>query len=208
VGFYFYGKYQETQALLKNPSLAAQEEISRLVKQVASHMILPGEETPTVATVSDTSKLAGQPFFAKAKTGDKVLIFARDGKAILFRPDVNRIIEVTSVNLEQNVAGASTVSAQLASAKLAIYNGTQTSGLASKAEAKIKTDLPMIETVVKTNSQGDYPKTWLIVLNTQAKDLGAKLAETFRAEVKVDLPTGEAKPEADLLLVLGEDYKP
>ena len=71
-----------------------QQEVNDLVTQVSKLMLLPPGETPTIATVSDVSKLKGQAFFANAETGDKVLIFASTRQAILFRPSANRIIEV------------------------------------------------------------------------------------------------------------------
>jgi hypothetical protein len=69
-------------------------EINDIVKKVGALVELPTGETPTVATVSDVTKLRGQEFFAKAQNGDKVLIYAKAQKAYLFRPGTNKIIEV------------------------------------------------------------------------------------------------------------------
>ena len=206
---YFYSNYQKAQELLRNPTAAAQEEIRALTEKVGRHFQLPGGEEPTVATVSDTSKLAGQPFFAKAETGDKVLIFTQAGKAILYRPEIDKIIEVTQVNLQPTVAGTSTASAQLQTATLAIYNSTNTAGLASVAEKTIKAQVEQIQTLVKANSKKDnYAKTVVIILNQGAQSLGAKLADTVKADVSAIVPAGETKPNTDLLLILGEDFKP
>lgn len=208
-GFYYFRQYQHAQVLLHNPTAAAQEEIRALTEKVGRHIQLPGNETPTVATVSDTSKLAGQPFFAKAETGDRVLIFTQTGKAILYRPEIDKIIEVAPVNLQPDVAGTSTASAQLLTATLAIYNSTSTAGLASVAEKKIKALTEQIQVTSKANSKKDnYAKTMVIVLNQNAGSLGAKLAEMVKAEVSAVVPDGETKPNTDLLLILGEDFKP
>lgn len=77
--------------------LAAKTQVDDIMVKVGKLMDLP-QETPTVATVSDASKLAGQEFFAHALNGDKVIIFPIAKKAILYRPATNKIIEVALYN--------------------------------------------------------------------------------------------------------------
>ncbi len=78
------------------------KELQRTVKSVSRLMILPETEQPTLATVSDVSKLKDQAFFANAKTGDKVLIYPNSRKAILYSPSLDKIVEVSSLNLSPN----------------------------------------------------------------------------------------------------------
>jgi len=73
---------------------------------VGKLMVLPEGETPTIATVSDPDKLKDQAFFAHAKTGDKVLIYAKAKKAILYSPTDNRIVEVAAIDLGGTPAAA------------------------------------------------------------------------------------------------------
>jgi cytoskeletal protein RodZ len=82
----------------------AQAEVDALVGRVSRLMALPTDETPTVATVTDAEKVKDQPFFANAENGDKVLIYQKAGKAILYRESENKIIEVGAVNFNQPVA--------------------------------------------------------------------------------------------------------
>ncbi len=96
---YFYIQYYQTQRLLKNPALAAAQQTQALLSDIGKLIELPANETPTIATVSDVTKLQGQPFFAHAKNGDKVLIYTNAKKAILYRPSQNKIIEVAPVNI-------------------------------------------------------------------------------------------------------------
>jgi hypothetical protein len=70
-----------------------------LENKVSLLVDLPQGETPTIATVNDASKLKNQAFFANAKDGDKVLIYSKAGKAVLYRPSSNRIIEYSTANL-------------------------------------------------------------------------------------------------------------
>ena len=62
-------------------------------------IVLPEDEIPTVATVSDPEKLKEQPFFSDAKKGDKVLIYANAKKAILYDPMANKIVTVAPINI-------------------------------------------------------------------------------------------------------------
>lgn len=83
----------------KNPQKVSQDEVAALVAEISKIMILPEGETPTLATVADPSKLREQPFFAKSKIGDKVLLYTNARKAILYDPVGKRIIEVAPINI-------------------------------------------------------------------------------------------------------------
>jgi hypothetical protein len=89
---YFYYQYK----LLKGGN--NQKEITDYTKQLEKIMILPQGETPTLATVTNKEKLGGQPFFANAQNGDKVLIFSKAMKAVLFRPKEGKIVEMMILN--------------------------------------------------------------------------------------------------------------
>ena len=83
----------------KSPSGTGQTQTQQLVNRVGQLVDLPQNETPTIATVNDAAKLKSQAFFASAKDGDKVLIYSKAGKAVLYRPSTNRVIEYSTVNL-------------------------------------------------------------------------------------------------------------
>ncbi|SRR5260221_2322802 len=101
-GVYYYTQYNRLNNILKNPNISVQKETSQLVSQVGKLMMLPTDEQPTIATVTDASKLKDQPFFKNAKNGFKVLIYVKAKKAILFDPGKNVIIDVAPVNISQN----------------------------------------------------------------------------------------------------------
>jgi hypothetical protein len=69
-----------------------------LVSQVSQLVSIPNE-TPTLATVTDPSKLQDQQFFTDAQKGDKVLIFTNAKRAILYRPSTHKVIESAPVQL-------------------------------------------------------------------------------------------------------------
>lgn len=83
---------------LQNPQVAVKRESDELNGKVGQLIDLPKEQ-PTIATVSDVSKLKGQAFFAKAENGDKVLIFPNARRAVLYRPSTNKVIEYAPINI-------------------------------------------------------------------------------------------------------------
>lgn len=100
---YFYWQWN----LLKhNPTVVTQNENKTLIEDVGKLILLPDEQ-PTIATVTDPSKLTDQAFFANAKVGYKVLVFSGAKKAILYDPTTNKIIEVGPVNVTDDSAGKS-----------------------------------------------------------------------------------------------------
>ncbi|MBI3458733.1 hypothetical protein HY061_00510, partial [Candidatus Azambacteria bacterium] len=99
--YYFYNQYKKVQQQLQNLPKSV-EARQQLIDTVARLIELPKGEAPLVATVSDASKLKNQPFFQVAANGDKVLIYAKAKKAILYRPSTNKIIDVEPVSIKNN----------------------------------------------------------------------------------------------------------
>lgn len=112
IATYAYHLYQQSEQKVKTLQNSNSKETSKLEAQkiiaaVGKLIVLPKDETPTIATVTDSTKLKNQPFFAKASNGDKILIYSKAKKAILFNPTQNVVVEVAPVNLGKNqeVAG-------------------------------------------------------------------------------------------------------
>lgn len=91
--------YKKTLAQKNTPEQVAQEEAQTLAKKVGMLIVLPTDETPTVATVSDPEALKNQAFFENAKVGDKVLIYTNAKKAVLYDPTLNKILNVAPLNI-------------------------------------------------------------------------------------------------------------
>ncbi|MDB5194288.1 MAG: hypothetical protein JWN50_302 [Parcubacteria group bacterium] len=90
---------------LQNPDIAAQNQVEQTVKDVGAVLVLPKNETPTLATVADPSKLSNQPFFQFAEAGDIVLIYSTSKKAILWRPSTKQVVEVSALNAAPSTSG-------------------------------------------------------------------------------------------------------
>ncbi len=95
---YYYKQYKKIK---NNPQMVSQEETELIVSKVGNLMELP-DENPSLATVQDVEKLKEQKFFEKAQNGDKLLIYSQAMKAILYRPETNKIIEVAPLALNQS----------------------------------------------------------------------------------------------------------
>lgn len=93
-GSYFYYKLNKME---NTSNIKVQKELDNLLSKVSRHYLVPAGEEPTVATVSDPELLKKQSFFTLAEKGDKVLIFTKSGKAVLYRPSIDKIIEIVSV---------------------------------------------------------------------------------------------------------------
>jgi hypothetical protein len=214
--FYFYRQYKNTQKLLANPNLQAQEDVQQLVKKISQLILLPSEEIPTLATVSDIKKLANMSFFKNALNGDKVLIYNTAKKAYLYRPSINKIIEVSTLNISDNQPLTASSSSKVSitpipsssvdtkiNIKLAIYNGTQITGLAKSTEKKITDKWPNIQVVKIADALGkNYSKTLVVDLSNKNKSFAAQLA-SFLNGTTGSLPKDETAPNADILVIMG-----
>jgi len=201
-GVTYFRKYQ---ALKADPTIEAQKETQALVATVSKLMELPADESPTVATIADKDKLKDQMFFSKAENGDKILAFNKSMFAILYRPSVNKIINVAPI-IDQTAGVQPTKPTTQISAglKISYYNGTETIGLSGQAEEAVKTAYSNYQTAIVSNaSKKDYKETLVIDLSgTHSKEAG-EIASLLKGRVS-SLPNGETKPDADILIISGK----
>ena len=91
--------YNVARALEQNPNRETELRVAALVAKVEKLITQPQGEIPTVVVITDASTLPKNPFFAKAKLGDKVLIYPISQKAFLYDPNANIIVEVASMSI-------------------------------------------------------------------------------------------------------------
>ena len=99
-GLYFYYKLHKIQSVTLLNDNQKENEVNILIANISKLYLFPSDESPTIATVSDPSVLKGQAVFTSARKGDKVLIFTKASKAILYRPSLNKIIDIVSVGIK------------------------------------------------------------------------------------------------------------
>lgn len=193
-------------------------EVSEVVQEVGRLMVLPNE-TPTLATVSDQTKLANQPFFAHAQNGDKVLIYTQAKKAILYRPSIDKIIEVAPIvipaptDIKTNTPITSSSSATITptpvmqNVKVDILNGTTITGLTKQVQTVLDAKTPGVKVVDRSDAQSStYTHTMVVVVNPQAKSVAQKIATAVNGKIS-PLPVGEISPNGvDIVIIAGTDF--
>lgn len=94
---YFYVELGRVETSSQTAAVASANELKEVVAKVGRLVILPEGEEPTLATVAEPDKLRDQPFFAKAKKGDKVLVYNKAQRAILYDPVQDKIVEIAPI---------------------------------------------------------------------------------------------------------------
>ena len=196
---YFYYQYQQVQQ--QNPA----HEIETITAEIGKTLQLP-EEEPNLATVTDKTLLAEQPFFAQAENGDKVLIYRSWGKAILYRPSTQKIIDITNVTADVNAeltTDSQETIPETISYTVYLLNGTTQAGATREIDAQI-TSVANITIVGRDNAErSTYTQTLVIPLAEASAAAAQKIADTLSAELST-LPAGETAPEdADIVVIVG-----
>jgi len=197
-------KYEVAQ-LRRDPQEAAKEEAKRLAETVSRLVVLPSGEEPVVATVTDKEKLKDQVVFEKAENGDKILIFAQAKKAYIYRPAGNLIIDIIPVNIGDQPVSIPGVD-EKNPLRLALLNGTKTPGLTSEAEKRLNEKKVLgLSVTAKANAASAYQKTQVVDLTGKKADQAAALAKLLEGEVATT--SSEFRPNADILVIIGADFK-
>ena len=78
--------------------VSEQRRSTGIVETIAQHYLLPTDEEPAIATVTDRNKLS-TPLFANAQIDDKLLIYQKNSLVIIYRPSLDKIIAVGPVSI-------------------------------------------------------------------------------------------------------------
>jgi hypothetical protein len=85
--------------VLRHPQDQDLNSVEVIKQKISHHMLLPKDEQPALATITDHTKLT-TPFLKKTQNGDKVLIYQKAQRAIIYRPSIDRIVDVGPVSIE------------------------------------------------------------------------------------------------------------
>ncbi len=187
-GYFLYKK-----SLLSMGRETTQQKVAKLIE-------LNGASAEKVSTVKSVPKLGNDKFYARAKAGDILLIYPSANKAILFRPSSNKLVEVAYYDPSKASLKPSATPKKV---RLAIYNGTKTEGLAKTQAASISAKYTNTVVNDTENASGDYTQTVVVDITGGNSDFVKMIARDLGGVVK-SLPSVEARPEADILIILGE----
>lgn len=213
VAAYFYFKYREATRV-------GAQEVAFLARKIERVMELPSEPPPTVATVTDVTKLQSQEFFTKAQNGDKVLFYVPQKRAVLYRPSTGKIVDVVPIQKNDTVSSGltSTATAEVLSEaaesepeatpepepiEIALYNGTTTVGVTGTAESSLENFGYEYQVTARENAaNSDYTETVVIDISGGNDAEVRALAQLFGARIE-ELPEAETAPAADVLVIVG-----
>lgn len=197
----------EIAGLKQNPQELTKQETKELIEKIGKLVLLPADEEPILATVTDKEKLKEQPLFAKAENGDKILIYAKAQKAYIYSPSKEMLVDVVSVN----IGGSQTIITGMSAdnpLNVALVNGSTTNGATNTLEQRIKdNNIVGLQVVSKaTAKSSNYAKTLVIDLSGKWKTQTDQLAGLLNGQVATE--SAEIKPaNADVMVIIGADFK-
>ena len=86
-------------------SSTGQSKERQVQAEVAKLVILPTNETPALATVTDPTKLKYDPFLSQTQKGDEILIYAKWKQAVIYRPSADKVVDIGPVDVSQSGTG-------------------------------------------------------------------------------------------------------
>lgn len=185
------------------------DEIDQLVKKIGVLVVLPEGERPEIATVSNVEKLQNQSFFVNAQNGDKVLVYLKAKKAYLYRPSLNRVVDIAPVNLPSPAKESNNTTPiptpQITSSKvpLVIYNGSGDAKKLSDDTNKLE-ELDSLDIQGSRNAENKYQDTVVIDLTGENTKLVTDIVTAIGGKASNLVPAGEQEPTgAGILVILG-----
>lgn len=72
---------------------------AKLVEEVSAKILLPSDQTPTIATITNVDELkkVNEAFYRDAQNGDRILFYST--RAVIYRESDHKIINVAPVTL-------------------------------------------------------------------------------------------------------------
>ena len=97
VAYLFWQNYQLRSPAYQNKLQSQINE--QLISEVAEIVLVPGDEEPTIATITNADELrsANQEFYQDAQNDDKILFYST--RAIIYRESEDKVINLAPVTI-------------------------------------------------------------------------------------------------------------
>ncbi len=129
--------------------------------------------------------------------------FLHERKAILYRPTENKIIEIQPIHIAPAVSPqAGAVLEKQSPLRVVLENSYGASQAASLLKNELVKQMSTLTFITGQSAVYRYPRTVVIDLSMNHKDVATQLAARIHGEV-VTLPVNERRPDADILIILG-----
>lgn len=162
----------------------------QLIADVAKRAIVPADEVPSITTVVDETQV-NQEFLRGTRKGDKVLLYFQAGRAVVYRPSSGQVVNMGPLETPKP--------------RVFIRQGSPVENTSAVA-AKISGSSEYLLASTDDSPKKTYAKTVVVDVSGTRPDIAARLG-LFLGVPVVALPDGESRPDADLMVLVGSDYK-
>lgn len=166
------------------------ESTNGIVEAISRLAVVPTDEKPSVTTVVDKTKV-NQPFLRNAENGDQVVLYFQAGRAVVYRPSTNKIVNMGPLETPKP--------------RVFLRNGTS-GDIPSSFVGSIVDGGDYLLASRDNSAKKTYTQTIVVDVAGNRPDVATKLAKLLGAKVS-DMPTGETRPDADILVIVGSDAR-
>lgn len=158
-----------------------------IVIQINKELSIQGDGNPVILTVEDKNK-ATQPFLQQAVNGDKVLLYYKAKRAVLYRPSEKRVVHQGTYTPPD--------------AKVFIRKGTAENSPVESVKNALKSvsDITIASEDMATKT--DYQGTVIVHVTDRYDEKVRELSDKLQAKI-VRMPAGESFPDADIMILVG-----
>jgi hypothetical protein len=196
IGYMRFGG-KDVSKLSKNIENLNKKEQQDVLDKLKKIIILP-DETPVLATVLDKESLKEQPFFKDSINGDKILIFPKAKKAVVYRVSENKIVNVGPIAVDQKAA-------VLPKAKVAVVTRAKSSTNYDQFISQLDSNFAAVTEVAdRTNStiSKDLTDSFIFDKSTKFTETKKQLIDKLGLKEANSAPDGDVMPDADIIIYL------
>ena len=174
------------------------KDLSLAKTKVGKLILLPTNEEPTLAEVTDNKTIKDVVLAKSSKNGDQILFYTKSRLVVVYRPSINKIVLAGDLFADPAYSEAD-------GATIIVMNGNNDDSKTQGIIADIKRLYPnSVVSVGGKTVRSDFPKT-IVIDNTSKKDnFRAALIQDIKGNLGV-VPLSETKTDSDIMIIVGKD---